>query len=138
LTAVGSEATFRAAGELGANLLTNLLGQSVDDLAQRIQIYRRAWREHGHGPGAGHVTLMLHTFVGEDPAAVRETVRQPFCRYLKSHFDLVRSFAQSIGYEGRLTALSDADLDALLEHAFDRYYETSGLLGTPDACQQMV
>jgi FkbM family methyltransferase len=34
--------------------------------------------------------------------------------------------------------LTVADLEALLAHAFDRYYQTSGLLGTPETCMQMI
>src|SRR5262249_36242777 len=73
LTAAASLETFRQAGELGAGVLTHLLGQSVDELAGKIAIYREAWRRAGHGPGRGHVALMLHTFVGTDAEAVRET-----------------------------------------------------------------
>ena len=33
--------------------------------------------------GEGHVTLMLHTFVGDDREEVREKVRAPFSNYLQ-------------------------------------------------------
>src|SRR6185295_8231472 len=82
LTAAGSPETFRSAGEAGAGLLTHLLGQSIDELAEKIVIYRQAWRAQGYA-GDGHVTLMLHTFVGDDLAAVREKVREPFRNYLR-------------------------------------------------------
>src|SRR5579884_747045 len=72
ITASASPDTFRQAGEMGANILTNLLGQTIEEVAGKIAIYRQAWREHGHGPGAGHVTLMLHTYVDQDLPKVRE------------------------------------------------------------------
>ncbi len=59
VTAGGSPETFRLAGEVGAGLLTHLLGQSVEDLAAKIAIYRAAWRagrasrggaRHAHAP----------------------------------------------------------------------------------------
>ena len=50
--------------------------------ARRSRVYRAAWREAGHA-GDGHVTLMLHTFVGEDDDEVRETVREPLKDYLR-------------------------------------------------------
>jgi hypothetical protein len=34
--------------------------------------------------------------------------------------------------------LSAEDLDAVLDYSFERYYQTSGLFGTPDSCQQIV
>lgn len=75
VTAAGSPDTFRLAGENGANLLTNLLGQSLEQLAGKIALFRSAWREHGHGPVPGCVTLMLHTFIGSSMDTVREKVQ---------------------------------------------------------------
>lgn len=138
VTASGSPETFRMAGEMGANLLTHLLGQSVQDLAQKIAIYRRAWNEHGHGPGAGHVTLMLHTYVGQEMETVRDLVRQPFCDYLRTSMDLVRNLGRWLGRDFDPATLSEEDTEALLLHAFERYFETSGLFGTPDTCMRIV
>lgn len=137
LTAAGNPETFRLAGEIGANLLTHLLGQSIDELAEKIAIYRESWQRAKHGPGQGHVTLMLHTFVGEDFEVVREKVRQPFGNYLKSSVGLVQNMRRSLGYD--LSAdLSAEDLDLITAKAFDRYFETSGLMGTAETCLAMV
>jgi len=88
VTAAGSTETFRLAGEIGANLLTHLLGQRIEQLAGKIAMYRSAWREHRHDPGKGYVTLMLHAFVGSSMDVVREKVQRPFLNYLKSSVDL--------------------------------------------------
>ena len=56
LTSAGSPATFERAGTLGTNLLTHLLGQSIEQLAENVARYRAAWRAAGH-PGDGQVTL---------------------------------------------------------------------------------
>ncbi|MFD0392827.1 LLM class flavin-dependent oxidoreductase [Streptomyces nogalater] len=72
-------------------VLTHLLGHSLEELAEKIALYRRTWREHGHGPGDGHVVVMVHTFVGPDLDAVRELVREPMSRYLETSFDLISS-----------------------------------------------
>ena len=111
-------------------LLTHLLGHSVDQLAGKIARYRQAWREHGH-PGEGHVTLMLHTFVGTDTEAVRQTVREPLCRYLKTSFDLLAGLGPALSPDVELRNLPEQELDALVRQAFDRFFDTSGLLGTP-------
>ncbi|WP_018046117.1 MupA/Atu3671 family FMN-dependent luciferase-like monooxygenase [Methylobacterium sp. 88A] len=151
LTAAGNPDTFVQAGRLGCGVLTHLLGQTLEELADKIRQYRQAWREAGHA-GEGHVTLMLHTFVGEDEDAVRETVREPMKRYLGSAMDLVRqaawtfpTFVQRAASDGRTPAeildaedLSPADRDALLDHAFERYHRTGGLFGTPESCLGMV
>jgi natural product biosynthesis luciferase-like monooxygenase protein len=151
ITAAAHPDTFRQAGELGANLLTHLLGQSVEELAEKIAIYRDVWRAQGH-PGDGHVTLMLHTFVATDVATVRETVSGPMKAYLRSSTDLIKAaawtapiFRERACKNGRTPDalfqeedLSPEDTEALLDHAFDRYFETSGLFGTPDSCLAMV
>ena len=134
VTASGSPETFRLAGEIGANLLTHLLGQSIEQLAGKIAIYRSAWRERGHGPGTGHVTLMLHTFIGNSVDEVREQVRGPFSDYLRSSVDLwlARKPGQDIG------DFSEEEIADLVSYAFDRYFETSGLFGTPGTCLRMI
>ncbi len=138
ITAAGNPETFRIAGEIGANLLTHLLGQNVEELAEKIAIYRQAWQEHGHAPGAGHVTLMLHTFVGTDIDVVRKAVREPFCNYLRSSIGLLKNLARSLGQDMDSEDFTEEEMEALLSHAFERYFETSGLFGTPSTCLQMI
>jgi natural product biosynthesis luciferase-like monooxygenase protein len=137
LTAAGSAETFRVAGEIGANVLTHLLGQSFEEVAEKIAIYREAWRQAGH-EGDGHVTLMLHTFVGRDAEAVREKVYEPFCNYLRSSVGLWRSLAQSMGQDVESADFTESDMQELIARAFDRYFETSGLFGTPANCLRIV
>jgi natural product biosynthesis luciferase-like monooxygenase protein len=149
ITSAGNADTFAAAGTAGTFLLTHLLGQTVDELTAKIGRYRAAWAAAGH-VGDGHVTLMLHSFVGEDARAVRDAVRAPMIAYLRSSTDLVKQFAWSFpafkrrpGMEDSsaqtdLSSITDAEMDALLDHAFDRYYATSGLFGTPQDCLEMV
>jgi natural product biosynthesis luciferase-like monooxygenase protein len=137
VTAAGNPETFQAAGEAGGNLLTHLLGQSLDELTGKIATYRQARR--ARDGSAGHVTLMLHTYVGEDPEEVRATVREPMKGYLRSSLGLLRGLAQGLGPEwSDLENLGEPEMDALLEHAFERYFETAGLMGTPETCQRTV
>ncbi len=149
ITTAGNPDTWRAAAQSGANILTHLLGQSVEEVGEKIAIYREAWRAAGH-PGEGHVSLMLHTFVGEDEAAVRETVREPMKGYLGDSVSLIRDVASSIPilrnvptgsmkeFDEAFKRLSAEDVDAILDHSFERYYETSGLFGTPERCLEIV
>jgi natural product biosynthesis luciferase-like monooxygenase protein len=150
ITAAGNIETFRMAGEMGFNLLTNLLGQKIEELAEKIAAYREAWRAHGH-PGQGLVSVMLHTHIGDDLEAVRVKVKQPLCNYLKSAFDLTKiapwafpAFRQpskkAVGGDMKLDLdnFTPEDMDALLDHAFDRYFETAGLFGTPESALAIV
>jgi natural product biosynthesis luciferase-like monooxygenase protein len=147
ITASGHPDTFKLAGELGANVLTHLLGQSVTELADKLAVYRSARKEHGHA-GAGHVTLMLHTFVGEDDDAVREIVRAPFTAYLRSSIDLIKNDPWAFGTfkraangsneNGKPANFTEEELDAMSKHAFGRYFETSGLFGSVQRCEAMI
>jgi natural product biosynthesis luciferase-like monooxygenase protein/amino acid adenylation domain-containing protein/non-ribosomal peptide synthase protein (TIGR01720 family) len=138
LTAAGSPETFRLAGQLGANVLTNLMGQSLESLREKVALYREAWRRHGHGPGRGHVSLMLHTFLGADEERVRRTVREPLLRYFRGSLDIMSGFIASQGLQVDVKSLTPGDIDALLEHGLERYIESGGLFGTPESCMAMV
>jgi natural product biosynthesis luciferase-like monooxygenase protein len=150
ITTAGNPDTYRAAGRMGANVLTHLLGQSFDEVAGKIAAYRQARAEAGFDPSAGIVTLMLHTFVGTDNDEVRELVREPMKDYLRASMKLVLGFAWTFPAFKRpggadstpddvdLASLSDEETEAILDFAFDRYYETSGLFGTPDTCLDIV
>ena len=151
VTAAGNPETFREAGAKGHNILTHLLGQSVDELAEKVKVYREAYEAAGH-PGKGIVSLMLHTFIGDDVDEVRETVRAPMKQYLSSAMNLVRAaawhfptFKEKAAATGKSPfevfdeeELTPQDVDALLNFAFERYFETSGLFGTPRSALQMV
>ncbi len=147
ITTAGNPETFRMAGERGYNILTHMLGQTVKDIREKIAVYREAWQNAGH-EGSGHVSLMLHTFVGTDNAVVKETVREPMKEYLKSSLGLIKDAAWSFptfrakttDEEGRFTMneLSDEDTDAVMELSFERYYESAGLFGTVQDCVGIV
>ncbi len=148
ITSAGNVQTFEEAGRSGANVLTHLLGQSIAEVAEKIAAYRRARAEAGHA-GDGCVTLMLHSFVGESAGEVRSIVHAPLTEYLRTSTNLLKQYAWSFptfrqpvgaeaGKEIELSGLSDDETDALLEHAFDRYFETSGLFGTPEDCLPLI
>ena len=94
LTSAGSPATFERAGTLGVNVLTHLLGQSVEQLAENIARYRAAWREAGHD-GEGRVTLMMHTYLDRDADTAREVAREPMKGYLGTAVGLLRDVASA-------------------------------------------
>src|SRR5207245_1265602 len=69
VTTAGNPETYEMAAKAGANVLTHLLGQSVNELGKKIALYRNAWERAGHS-GRGRVTLMLHTFLSDSENAV--------------------------------------------------------------------
>jgi natural product biosynthesis luciferase-like monooxygenase protein len=132
ITCSGGKERFIEAGALGANVVTALLFQDIEELAEKIALYRSSRAKHGHKPHAGHITLMLHTFVGEDMEFVRHKVREPFTEYLKNSVDLWRHGSTN------LDNLTEKEQQDLLAYAFERFFQSSALFGTPDTCMQMV
>ncbi|MFP2903698.1 MupA/Atu3671 family FMN-dependent luciferase-like monooxygenase [Pyxidicoccus sp. 3LFB2] len=132
LTATSNPETFRMAGELGAGVLTGLLAHSLEELKPKVALYREAWRRNGH-PGRGHITCMVHTFIGDDPEEVLRTVRKPLLSYFRSSADIVASLLAAQGYQGELDKVSEEDLNAILEHSFEHYAKGAGLIGTVDS-----
>ncbi|MCZ6834527.1 MAG: LLM class flavin-dependent oxidoreductase [Planctomycetota bacterium] len=151
ITSAGSADTWRSAGAIGANILTHLLGQSIEEIGEKIAIYKEARAKAGHDPDGGNVTLMLHTFVGDDIEFVKHTVRQPMMDYLASSLSLVKNVVSSwtafkrrsdgttaVAPDLDIKSLSKEEMHDLLEFSFERYFETSGLFGTPDSCQDII
>jgi len=150
LTTAGNPESYRAAGKLGVNVLTHLLGQNLEELTEKIRIYREARKEAGFDPETGKVTLMLHAFVGTSDSEVRELVREPMKDYLRSAMKIVIDFAWAFpafkrpgGADAKvedidIKNLTEEESETILDFAFERYFETSGLFGTPETCAKMV
>jgi len=143
VTTAGNPDTWREAGLAGANVLTHLLGQSIPEVGDKIALYHAALREAGHDPADFTVTLMLHSYLAETRAAAREVARGPMKDYLRSAAGLIKQYAWAFPafkkpkgaktpFEMDLGSLSPDELEAILDFAFDRYFEDSGLFGTVD------
>lgn len=150
LTTAGNPETYREAARLGANVLTHLLGQSVEELAEKIRIYRETLVEVGRNPSHYKVTLMLHTLLGNEREEVRELARGPMKDYLRSAAALIKQYAWAFPAFKKpqgvaqpmdidLQSLAPDEMDAILEFAFLRYFEDSGLFGTvEDALERLA
>jgi natural product biosynthesis luciferase-like monooxygenase protein len=141
VTTAGNPETYREAARIGANVLTHLLGQSIEEVAQKIKIYRETLLETGRNPDDFQVTLMLHTLIGEDREEVRDLARKPMKDYLRSAAALIKQYAWAFPAFKKpqnaaqpldidLGTLTPEELDDILEFAFLRYFEDSGLFGT--------
>lgn len=132
VTSGGNEDTFVAAGRMGANLLTALIGLSVPELGRLIARYHEARAAAGHPRDGAEVTLMLHTFLARDEAAVRATVEAPMREYLRNHI----LQQEDAGPESAVR--DEADLERQVTFAFERYMRRASLFGTPDRCGELL
>lgn len=149
VTTAGNPETWRDAGRIGAHVLTHLLGQSIEEVAEKIKLYHQALREAGHDPANFKVTLMLHTYVARDREQARETARGPMKDYLRSAAGLIKQYAWAFPAfkkpkgisnpaEIDIRTLDAEELEGILEFAFQRYFEDSGLFGTVEDCLDRV
>jgi len=93
VTTAGNPATWKEAGANGCNVLTHLLGQSVDEVGEKIKLYHAALREAGHNPDEFTVTLMLHSFLAETREKAEAIAREPMKDYLRSAAGLIKQYA---------------------------------------------
>ncbi|NMG06763.1 LLM class flavin-dependent oxidoreductase [Brasilonema sp. UFV-L1] len=133
-----SNATFIEAGKMGANILTSLLGGTLEEVAPQISLYRESLAKHGYDPKARKVAMMIHTFVGEDFNTVKEQVREPFCNYLKTHIDLLENLAKNAGIKVSLDKFTEADINSLLRFAYEGWLKGRTLIGSKTTCMQMI
>lgn len=136
ITSAGSSETFVSAGKMGANILTHLLGQEISDLEKNIKLYKQALRDNGFSVEDAKIALMLHTYIGTDLEEVKRKVKDPFKLYLKSSVSLISKLSKEFNMSD--TNINDSDLDYLLDIGFERYWQTSALLGTPESCKKIL
>lgn len=130
--------TFVEAGRRGINVLCSLLGESLEDVAPKIRAYREALDKHGHDPDAGKVSMMVHTFLSDDPETAKANVIGPFSDYLRTHYHLLESLAKSMKMDVKLSDFSQDDLNSLLEFGVEGFMNGRSLIGSAQSCQPFV
>jgi amino acid adenylation domain-containing protein/natural product biosynthesis luciferase-like monooxygenase protein len=120
---------FVKAGELGANVLCHTVNQSLEEIAGKVAAYREARARAGFD--AGHVTLLVHTFLGANAAQAVEEARQPFYDYLSAFLDNGKKKAES---HGRQIELDPEDMREILARSYQDYVENKALIGSVESC----
>lgn len=138
LTIQSKPESWVKAGEIGANVLTAIVSQPLDVLAEKIRLYRESLAKHGYDPAAGQVAVMLHTFIGEDNEIVKEQIRRPLMHYLRSNLKQLGPQPEVYSIPFKYENLTEADLDVVASYAFERYFDTILLCGTVSKCSKLV
>jgi natural product biosynthesis luciferase-like monooxygenase protein len=83
-----SDDTFFNAGKLGYNVLTAnfSLHNDINEFVRKAKIYREAIQAH-HGR-QGHITLMAHTFVGDNEDAVTKIAKPAMAEYIRANVEM--------------------------------------------------
>ncbi|WP_234048371.1 MupA/Atu3671 family FMN-dependent luciferase-like monooxygenase [Streptomyces liliifuscus] len=141
LATSGRRESYEEAARRGLGIVTNLMNQTVAELAENIGHYRKAREQHGLDPDTGRVTVLLHTYLGDDHATARAQALEPMTRYLRSSLQM-RSAARTLGTLGGdprdVATASEEDLEYLFRRAYDGYCDERALIGTPETCAPVV
>jgi natural product biosynthesis luciferase-like monooxygenase protein len=119
-----SDESFVYAGQKGYNVLTMLQGIDLDQLGDKIRLYRNARKESGLDEAGGKVTLMLHTLVNASLQIVEEAVREPFFAYIKS---ALTGHLRSRKADEMPT---EAEINKIVDYSYERYFKTGALFGS--------
>lgn len=135
---VGNPMGCVKAGEMNAGFLTNFTGRTFEDIAERVGLYRQA-AVSNHGPNAGHVTVQIHAFLGEDLEKTQAKARGPLAEYMQASVSLKNTTTTSRVQRPAVNfaQLPKEDLQYVFAGGF-KDYVNNALIGTPDHCASVV
>jgi natural product biosynthesis luciferase-like monooxygenase protein len=145
-----SDDTFSNAGRLGFNVLTAnfALHHDLKGFLRKAKLYRDAIQTH-HGR-RGHITLMAHTFIGENHDAIKAIAQPAMAEYIKVNIEMQKD--HSVGTKDdrgalRKTSWVNPELSALSKQETEMVIECQvrnnlssplSFIGTPDECAQQA
>lgn len=139
-TVMVDDSTWEEAGRMGMNIFTEMLVQKRSNLEKGIKKYRESLQKNGFDPASKKVTLMLHTFIGNDGEDVRKIVEEPFKQFLVNHLRFFYKYAKAnksnLGFDPDV--LSDADIQTLVSMGIKKYFEGQALIGDIHQVQESV
>jgi natural product biosynthesis luciferase-like monooxygenase protein len=134
-----SDDTFLAAGKLGFNVLTAnfALRHDLTEFIRKVKIYRDAIQTH-HGR-RGHVTLMAHTYVGEDREAIRTIARPALTSYLMTNLRMQKDNSAGKREERGFTQLNERESEIMIRTQVNNDLQSPlSFVGTLDHCAEQA
>lgn len=134
-----SDDTFLEAGRRGFNVLTAnfALRHDLAEFERKVKIYREAIAEH-HGR-RGHVTLMAHTFVGEDQEEIRAIARPALASYLKVNLNMQKDNSSGKKEERGFSQLNEREGEILIRTQVNNDLQSPlSFVGTLEHCREQA
>jgi natural product biosynthesis luciferase-like monooxygenase protein len=145
-----SDDTFLNAGKLGFNIMTAnfSMNHSLSSFLRKAKLYRDAIQSH-HGR-RGHITLMAHTFVGDNEEEVSAIAKPAMAEYIKVNLNMQKDHAVGTKDEQgslRKTSWVDPEVSRLSERQAQDVIEFQvknnlqspmSFIGTLDHCAQQA
>jgi natural product biosynthesis luciferase-like monooxygenase protein len=138
VAAVVSPESFVWAGQQGHHMMVVPYLGEHHELAEKLQLYRRAYREHGHEAtrGPGMVMMVLHLYVAPTAREAREEGRPYMEQYLRNFRASARAWTGR--QSGQYKAYSG--LEQMLEEiTYERVLaETRAIIGDPEEAARQI
>jgi natural product biosynthesis luciferase-like monooxygenase protein len=134
-----SDDSFLNAGKLGFNVLTAnfVLNHNLNEFIRKSQIYREAIQKHHGRPG--HITLMAHTFVGENQDEIKTIARPAMAKYLKVNIGMQKDNSVGSKQSKGFSALSERESEILIRNQVTNdLHSPLSFIGTLDQCAQQA
>jgi alkanesulfonate monooxygenase SsuD/methylene tetrahydromethanopterin reductase-like flavin-dependent oxidoreductase (luciferase family) len=136
IMATFTPALFEWSGRHGYNIMVVPYVSTHENNANLVNIYRRAWRDADHAPGAEQVQLSFHCYVAEDGDQARREAKKYFDDYTSKLLDATEAWStrkaeQYPGYENLVRAIQTNPYEQVLRR-------TMALIGSPDEVVQQI
>lgn len=133
-----SPESFEEAGRLGRNLMVVPYLADYDELAANIELYKKAYREAGHGEvRRDQIMTVLHTYVAETEEQAYADTRDRMQEYIDAFSAAAETWGgkRSSDYNPKYNQLPEA----LRKMTFERIIEEKrAAIGTPDQVYQVI
>ncbi len=123
--------SFITAGKIGASILFSFT--SIDEIKEKIDIYRNTCRAYGYKEKDCKVAIMLHTYIDSS----LENAEMKVLPFLKQYFSKQLEMFGKLPYTENYS-LDSKNIDALLEYSAKKYIANGSLIGTEDSCYDML
>jgi natural product biosynthesis luciferase-like monooxygenase protein len=134
-----SDDSFLNAGKLGFNVLTAnfALRHSLKEFMRKSHIYREALQTH-HGR-AGHITLMAHTFVGENRSEIKAIAAPAMANYLRVNIGMQKDHSVGAKQSKGFSNVSDRESEILIRNqVINDLQSPLSFVGTLDECARQA
>jgi natural product biosynthesis luciferase-like monooxygenase protein len=136
VAAITTEESFISAARNGYHIMIVPYAGGLDHCSEMVKIYRQAWRDAGHPPGAEQVQMSFHAYLAETHDAAVQGFIPAMRTYLELFAEAVSGWSglQSNSYPGyeKLVAAISAQTP---EDNLDKGY---AFAGTPDEVVEQV
>jgi len=134
---VATPASYEWAGKMGHNLMVVPYLGDYAELKEHIELYRKAYRENGHGePTPDNIMMVLHTYVADSREEAYAVAKPATESYVSVFKEAASSWNTTTSKDYQKYNALPSMLDQM---TFDKVVgENRGAFGTPDQVYETI